>query len=79
MSAVWGARMELVVTVPEVCAILRRSRAHVYRLIAAGKLRTVEPGRVAVESLQAYCAPPAARAPRRSRTGYVPFTRDDVR
>ncbi len=66
-------------TVAEVAAELRRSRAHVYRLIAAGKLRCVEPGRVAVDSLHAYCAPPAPRAVRRSHSGFVPFSRDDLK
>lgn len=70
--------MALVMTVNEVAAELRRSRAHVYRLIAAGKLRTVEPGRVAVDSLHAYCAAPQLRRSSPRSSGFVAPTADDL-
>jgi excisionase family DNA binding protein len=70
-------------TVLEACAALHCSRAHVFRLLAAGTLRRIRIGKrtlVGAESVAALLAPPVERhrKPRTTRSGFVPFTRDEV-
>lgn len=73
----------LAIPVAEAARLLSVSRATVFRLLAAGKLRRVDVGavRVARASVEALLtpAPSQARRVRRTATGFQPFSRADLR
>ena len=75
--------MPLAIPVAEACALLHCGRTRIFELLASGRLRRVRIGRktlVGVESINALLAPPEPkRSPRRARSGFVPFTREELR